>query len=425
MTGRTVLGFEAMSTVFAPRPLRTAALTSFMVLATACSRDATPPATASGGPRAASNATPTTTVSPVVVRAYGAEELLAELERARGLLLVEKYQEAAAALDRLEVQAGDPALKASAAYHAGLAYDGMGERLAALERLERAASSYGDQAIARHALVKLTRLFGRLERWGDLGVAADRLLARTDMLVIDQLEALGAKALALVEQADVDRATVHVGKALALVERHGIGRSGQPPVQLAQIAFAEGEIRRLRSEAVTLVPITPDFGERLEARCQGLLDAQSAFTDAMRARDSFWSAMSGFRVGQLYTKLHAEAVTIPPPEKARTVKQKQLFEGALRLRYRILLEKGLKMMDATVRLGDRTGEDSEWVTRARESKRTLEQALADEKRALASLPYTEDELRSGLDALKGRSASDGKSKEPAGAKPTASTPAKP
>ena len=36
--------------------------------------------------------------------------------------------------------------------------------------------------------------------------------------------------------------------------------------------------------------------------------------------------------------------------------------------------------NATVRLGDRTGEDSEWVGRARESKRALEQALADRLR---------------------------------------------
>ncbi len=74
----------------------------------------------------------------------------------------------------------------------------------------------------------------------------------------------------------------------------------------------------------------------------------------------------------------------------------------MRPRYRILLEKGLKMMSGTVRLGARTGEDSLWVRRAHQAKRELEQALADEKAALAKVPYTEDEIRAGLEKLKGQ-----------------------
>lgn len=74
----------------------------------------------------------------------------------------------------------------------------------------------------------------------------------------------------------------------------------------------------------------------------------------------------------------------------------------MRLRYRILLEKGLKMMSATVRLGERTGEDSYWITRAEQAKRMLEQALADEKAALAKTPYEEAEIQAALDKLKGQ-----------------------
>jgi len=243
---------------------------------------------------------------------------------------------------------------------------------------------------------------------------------------MDQLEARGAKALSLVEQGDVEGATLQIGKGLEIIDKFGFGTATQPPVQVAQVMFAEGEIRRLRSETIKLVPLTPDFPERLDARCRGLLNAQSAYTEAMRARDSHWSAMSGFRVGQLYMQLHAEAMTIPPPAQATTLKQKQLFEGALRLRYRTLLEKGLRMMDGTARIGDRTGEDSEWIARAREAKRTLEQALEDEKRALAALPYTEEELRKGLDSLKGKSTASAGAATPTTTQPAEpSKPAKP
>jgi tetratricopeptide (TPR) repeat protein len=386
-------------------------------LALGCTGAAKP---AVAGPAAAQAKPPSQTVDPIVIRGNTTDELLGELEQARSLMLVEKNEEAAEALDRLFAKAEEPAVKALAAYNAGLAYENMGNRAVAIQRYRTIAQSYADQSISKHALVRLTRTLGRLERWADLSDAAELLLARKDLPLMDQVEGHGARALALVEQGDVEGALVQVGKASAIIDKHGFGQSGQPPVQIAQVRFAEGEIRRLKSERVKLVPRHPNFVEVLEARCQGLLDAQSAFTDAMRARDSYWSAMSGFRVGQLYTRLHSEAMSIPPPDSAASLKQKQLFEGALRLRYRVLLEKGLKMMDATVRLGERTGEDSEWVARAKEAKRVLEQSLADEKTALSKLPYTEDELRKGLEELKARTAATG----PAGAAGATSSPRK-
>ena len=74
----------------------------------------------------------------------------------------------------------------------------------------------------------------------------------------------------------------------------------------------------------------------------------------------------------------------------------------MRLRYRVLLEKGLKMMEGTVALGERTGESSLWVTRAREAKTELENALAMEKEALSKLPFTEEELKKALEELKAK-----------------------
>ena len=47
-------------------------------------------------------------------------------------------------------------------------------------------------------------------------------------------------------------------------------------------------------------------------------------------------AALGYRVGQLYQQLHRDVMQVPPPAKADTLKKKQLFEGAMRLRYRVL-----------------------------------------------------------------------------------------
>jgi hypothetical protein len=185
-----------------------------------------------------------------------------------------------------------------------------------------------------------------------------------------------------------------------LVEKHRLGEAGKPPIELAPVSFALGEVRRKHSERIVFEPMPTNFADALEQRCQGLLDAQNAYQDAMRSLEAHWSAMAGYRVGQLYQQLHRDVTRIQPPAKADTLKRKQLFEGAMRLRYRILLEKGLKMMEATVRLGDRTGEASAWVGRARDAKRDLELSLEAEKRAMAKLPFTEAELQAALDSLK-------------------------
>ena len=341
-------------------------------------------------------------LAPMTIVAYTATELMSALERARGHMLVGRYGAGARGFDHVGNMAGDEELAGVATYEAGRAYLALGKREEALERFQKLTEKYPTHELAKHALIQQTRLLGHLERWPELVTAADRLL-EGDLPVMDRIEGFGAKALGHVEQGQIDRAKIAISKAQTLIEKHGFGRSGPPPVQLAQVSFAEGEVRRLMSESIKLTPVTDFFPKVLEARCQGLLDAQAAYTEAMRSRDAHWSAMAGYRVGQLYQQLHVEAMEIPPPDHA-SLEQQQLFEAAMRLRYRILLEKGLEMMNATVRLGERTGEDSYWITRAAQAKRTLEQALADEKAALDKTPYEEAEIRAALDKLKGQAA---------------------
>ncbi len=118
----------------------------------------------------------------------------------------------------------------------------------------------------------------------------------------------------------------------------------------------------------------------------------------MRAKDAHWSAMAGFRVGELYQKLHEDLMAIPQP-KADTDKKKQLFEGAMRLCYSILLDKALAMMEHTLSMSARTGEKSSWVEKAEDAKDKLKKAQKAEQAAIDRLPYTRAELQAALDDL--------------------------
>ena len=195
--------------------------------------------------------------------------------------------------------------------------------------------------------LRAARIEAYLEQWSPLAAMADVLLARADLTDVERLEAYGDKSLAIVESGDPDAAERFVIKGRDIIDALRLGEGGKLPLEVAQIHFALGEIRKLRSEAIVFVPVPANFAVVLERRCQGLLDAQSAYSDAMRSYDAHWAAMSGYRIGQLYQRLHEDVIHVPAPQSANTPEKKQLFEGAMRLRYRILLQKGLTMMEHT------------------------------------------------------------------------------
>lgn len=328
------------------------------------------------------------------------EAIDAKFNAASATLLREEWDAAAKAFD--ELVAADPKGDSAAPslYNAGMAYAGKGDLKTAAARFRASAELDPKAPTAKLAWIRTSRMNAYLENWEELELVADQLASRTDLSVLERIEALGAKSLSLIERGRVDEAYTVIVKARNEIEDRRLGEAGTPPLELAQVAFALGEIRKTKSEKLLFDPMPADFGAVLEERCTGLLDAQAAFTEAMRSNDAHWSAMAGFRVGQLYQNLHRDVMKVPAPSKTATVKSRQLWEGAMRLRYRVLLEKGLKMMEGTVTLGERTGESSLWIKRAREAKLELETALALEKEALANLPYTEEELKKVLEDVK-------------------------
>jgi tetratricopeptide (TPR) repeat protein len=348
-------------------------------------------------------AQPVVHATPIVITPREEEAPDAAFRRAELLLLEGKGAEAGPIFDRLALL--DPAgpIAPMAHYKSGVAWDVAGDYVGALARFRAVIARYPEREIGRLATLGVARLEAYLEQWSQLSATADLLLARSDLTDIDRIEGYGAKALAIVEAGDPDGAERFIARGRDIIEALRLGEGGKVPIQVAQIFFALGEVRRIRSEAIVFVPLPPNFAEALEQRCQGLLDAQSAYSDAMRSYDTHWPAMSGYRVGELYQKLHRDVLAIAPPKTATTTEKKRLFDGAMALRYRILLEKGLKMMDHTVMFATRTGESSVWIDRARAAKRDIERALEEQKAKLAALPYSEKDLQKALDDLAAKS----------------------
>jgi len=348
------------------------------------------------------------------------KELQARGERA---LLAQKWQEAVDAFEALI--AGDPkaANDPQIVYDLAMAYEGLGDRTKARERYRDVVRRFPKDPNARSALAREVSLDAYLEDWTALGEVGEQILARKDIEVADKMLGLGARGLSRITAGDETGASRDVNEGLDLVEETRFGATGQLPVAAAMLKYAQGEIRKAKSEKISLNPPPPDFVTKLEMRCQLLLDAQSSYADAIRSVDLHWAAMSGFRVGEMYRSLHQHLMMIPPTEKAKTESDKQLFYGIMHVRYRALLEKGVEMMKRTIALGERTGVGAGWMKRAEAAKVEMDRALEEEKATIKKFPFSEETLEKTLEIMKKKAADDA-AKAGGGAAASSTTPAK-
>jgi len=335
-----------------------------------------------------------------VVTPEAATDIPELFEKATAQGQSKQYELSASSFERVFRLDPDGPLSDRSLFESAEMYDLAGKHEAALARYEQVARRFPKSELDRPARVRALRLLTYLEQYPRAGELAESTAAKyKDLLSFDQLAVLSARALSRLSAGDDAQAELAISRARDIIERESLDAAGRVPTELAPIYFALGELRRMRAERIHFVPVPENFALVLEQRCQLLLDAQSAYSDAMRAYDAHWSAMAGYRVGELYQKLHEEMMQVPPPKAADSERRRQLFEGAMRLRYSILLDKARSMLDHTVAMADRTGEQSAWVLKARQARDTLSRQTEEERRALARLPYTRQQLQQALDSL--------------------------
>ncbi len=366
----------------------------------ACSGSIAGPRNASAVRPGTESRAPTTRVPATLVTRAGAVDTGQMFADGQTALRQGRPADAALLFDSIWEHDSEGVWAPRALMSGGLAHEATGDLEAATRRFEQLYRRFPSGDLALAALVRALRVrlhLGHFARAGELGVALEQGFVEAPPLAT--ILAGAARALALVERGQEPQATYHAARGMAVVDRYALDRAGRIPRDLAVLFYALGETRRLRAEAAHLAPEPSRFAAHLERRCELLLAAQSAYSDAMRAYDSHWSTLAGFRVGQLYESLHREVMQIPPP---RPVDQAEahLFEGAMRLRYSVLLRKGLTMMQHTLAMAARTGERSVWVERTRLARADLERALDEEDAFLDSLPYTREQLREALERLR-------------------------
>lgn len=292
----------------------------------------------------------------------------------------------------------DEAMVATATFSLGLAYQGYGDTAKARAALEKRVALSDVGAESRLARARLLAVLAYLEDWTALGALGAKLLLRTDLEPMDKMNALGARGLGRLYAGDEEHAARDLQDGLDVLEEQRYGTAGRLPGPAAQLKFLVGELRRVREEKISFVPAGDDFLAKMNARCQGLLDAQSSYGDAMRSEDPFWATISGYRLGQAYRALHKDLMAIPPTAKAKTERDRQLFFGIMHVRYRVLLEKGVEMIQRTYDFAVKNG-NMAWVVRTLQAKKDMELSVEEERAVLAGMPFTEADLQGALDLM--------------------------
>jgi hypothetical protein len=338
-------------------------------------------------------------------RIVTADEVTTEAElaeRGERALLEQRWVDAAAAYRTLV--SADPGGPRASEYlfDLGLALEGAQERGQARDAFLDLSHRFPDGPKARAALVRAATLDAYLEDWGALGSIGDALLVRRDIDDVDRIVALGARGLARVELGDDASASRDILDGLELGDQLHYGQRDVLPVAIAQLRFALGELRRIRSERIRFDPLPAAFLDDLDARCAGMLQAQEAYGLAVRSIDPHWAAMAGYRVGAMYRELHRDLMKIPPPARSKTDRQRKIFYAFMHVRYRVLLEKGLREIEQTIALGERISDASAWIQRARDAKDEMQADLAAEQAQIEAMPFTETEVKKALDLLQKR-----------------------
>lgn len=344
---------------------------------------------------------PPTSVPVTVVtgqEAIGVDELLT---RARRRLDLRRAREAARDFDRVVSHDASGPWSVAALLGGGEAWEALGDFEQAAQHFEQLARRFPLALSANQARLRSVRLRLHQGRFLLAAHSAAQLLS-TEPRLRPALRALAVAALALAELEGGEREQARRRLALtrAELERLGALRLGRIPTDLATFYFALGESHRSEAEQLPILHRPEGFADRLEARCQAILHAQAGYEGAMRAFDSHWSSLAGYRLGQLYERLYEELVRVPPPDHA-TPSQGHLFRAALRVRYAVLVRKATALLTHTLALARRASVDSPW---RQEAELSLERLLAAQRALesdLAAAPYSAADLESALLRLQG------------------------
>ncbi|ROR29503.1 tetratricopeptide repeat protein [Inmirania thermothiophila] len=301
-------------------------------------------------------------------------EAPARFDAAALLIRLERWPEAAEALEALRADSPDHPLAARVPEKLALAYEHLGRRTEAARELLRVAAASRDEAVARAARLHAAEL---LAAAGARREAIDVLrdyVARHPRPLDEALEARWRLAGLYAEAGDAERRAIWLRRLLSAYRREAAGASDAAHTLAARAALALGDIARARFEAVRLrLPLRASLARKREA----LEEAVRHYETAARTGVAGAVTEAAYRVGELYRRLAADVLASERPAG---------LDALARAQYEVLLEEqALPFEDRAVELHAanlaraREGVWDRWVAASLEALRALDPAHYDRR----------------------------------------------
>lgn len=146
---------------------------------------------------------------------------------------------------------------------------------------------------------------------------------------------------------------------------------------VAQSIFYLGEIETVRMKEVVLEFPQERLEYLLEQKARLLLSAQNHYLRVIKTGNILWATAAGFKTGELYEVFYDHLINAPIPEEL-TDEQKEIYREELKKRISVLITKAVRVYEATIDVGKRTGLNSRWIEYAKEHMDRLQNLFVKE-----------------------------------------------
>lgn len=303
--------------------------------------------------------------------AYDAAMLFA---RGNTLIREGRCEQAIAEFERLEREFPTSVSVEPSRFNRGVCLQSLARWEDAAEAFER-ASGARDPSLVRDARFHLAAVGEQSRRWRWTLDATAAVLATNPQSSADRAEALGRRAVALLETGDRTGARDAANQAVAIApDAAGVTAIGDD-TWIARSRYVLAEISRVEAETIAIRADSATVEREITDRVTRTVHAHAQFNETIRVGNPEWAAAAGFRIGEMYRDLYRAIVEAPLPtewgERARAAWHRRTSELL-----RPLLSGAIRSWEATTSMAQRNGiTANEWVHRADEALRELRRAF--------------------------------------------------
>ncbi|MBN1946559.1 MAG: tetratricopeptide repeat protein [Bradymonadales bacterium] len=267
----------------------------------------------------------------------------------------------------------DSAYYRAALYNSALCYEGLDDWQTAADIYSLVVERWPASRDATDALYRWADALSQLGRWEEITPLMERALRRTDLTLVDRIEAHLRWGLASLELRDYSTAERQFRTALRTNREAqtsgGTGASQADPAlpdyhpMLVQTHFGLGRTyHELFSEIKLVLPESAIFQALLD-KGQLAEQARLAYLDAVRAGNIYWSPAAGFMIGQLYEDFYLDVLACEVPHDFDPLTVEVYFDD-LRAFLRPLTDRALEIYQETMSMSERLGGDPIWLEEA-------------------------------------------------------------